>query len=424
MKKKYLILFLGLAAMLTFTACDPKPDLDLDKELKFSPLTVEQQKQKIEDNALVFVDQTEGLLETPAFVAIENFAVVFEGDPNGPMYAPLRGIATDIRNGNSNVLVGLERQMKVIQKDYEEDEGVVFGEYVYNFDTKEFDLKQELENKAIFRLPASPEAMENKDNNGLISFEFTESKILVPGSDDDDDDEGVYYPASAKLSIKVDGKTVLKASFTGKYFDDGMPKEVKQKLEIDDFSWEAKASNDKKEMSAEYAFKKGTKSLIKLAAETSGKFSFEDIDDSDDPDDVVDKIAINCQVMNIAIKAGIADVKGFAEAMDDIDWESLSEEVVAGQEVAIMNQYIVGYGYFTDDDVKFAGVDFYVEEIEYEYPVWDYQGDIYYETYIYYEAMPRFVLSDGSKMRLEEYVNSGFEELFEKIEEIVENYFD
>jgi hypothetical protein len=78
MKKKYLILFLGLAAMLTFTACDPKPDLDLDKELKFSPLTVEQQKQKIEDNALVFVDQTEGLLETPAFVAIENFAVVLK----------------------------------------------------------------------------------------------------------------------------------------------------------------------------------------------------------------------------------------------------------------------------------------------------------------------------------------------------------
>lgn len=134
-------MFLGLTAMLTFNACDPKPDLDLDKKLKFSDLTVEQQKQKIEGNALEFVDQTEGLLETPAFVAIENFAVVFEGDPNGPMYAPLRGIATDIRNGNSNVLVGLERQMKVIQKDYEEDEGVVFGEYVYNFDTEEFDFK-------------------------------------------------------------------------------------------------------------------------------------------------------------------------------------------------------------------------------------------------------------------------------------------
>ncbi len=423
MKRKSLFLFLGLTAMLAFNACEPKPDLDLDKKLEFSPLPVEQQKQKIEGNALEFVEHMEDLLETPAVNAIENFAVAFEGGPNGRMYAPLRAIATDIRNGKSNVLAGLERQMKVIQDDYDEGEGIVFGEYVYNFDTKEFDLKQELENKAIFRLPASPEAMENKDNNGLISFEFTESKILIPDSDDDDD-EGVYYPASAKLSIKVDGKTVLKASFTGKYFDDGMPKEVKQKLEIDDFSWEAKASNDKKEMSAEYAFKKGTKSLIKLAAETTGKFSFEDIDDSDDPDDVVDKIAINCQVMNIAIKAGIADVKGFAEAMDDIDWESLSEEVVAGQEVAIMNQYIVGYGYFTDDDVKFAGVDFYVEEIEYEYPVWDYQGDIYYETYIYYEVMPRFVLSDGSKMRLEEYVNSGFEELFEKIEEIVENYFD
>jgi len=46
MKKKYLFMFLGLTAMLTFNACDPKPDLDLDKKLKFSDLTVEQQKQK------------------------------------------------------------------------------------------------------------------------------------------------------------------------------------------------------------------------------------------------------------------------------------------------------------------------------------------------------------------------------------------
>jgi len=401
MKKKYLILFLGLAAMLTFTACDPKPDLDLDKELKFSPLTVEQQKQKIEDNALVFVDQTEGLLETPAFVAIENFAVVFEGDPNGPMYAPLRGIATDIRNGNSNVLVGLERQMKVIQKDYEEDEGVVFGEYVYNFDTEEFDFKQELKNKAIFRLPASPKAVENKDNNGLISFEFTESKILIPDSD------GEYYPASAKLSIKVDGKTVLKASFTGKYFDDGMPKEVKQTLEIDDFSWEAKASNDKKKMSAEYAFKKGTKTLVLLAAETTGKFSFDDFEDSEDPDDVVDKIAIYCQVMNLAIKAGIADVKEFAEEIDDIDEESEAE--YQNQKAEIMNQYIIGYGYFIDDNVKFASVDFYVEEYV--------SG-----TDTYYSIVPRFILSDESKVSLEEYVDSGFEELLEKIEEIAANF--
>ena len=74
-----------------------------------------------------------------------------------------------------------------------------------------------------------------------------------------------------------------------------------------------------------------------------------------------------------------------------------------------MNQYIIGYGYFIDDNVKFASVDFYVEEYV--------SG-----TDTYYSIVPRFILSDESKVSLEEYVDSGFEELLEKIEEIAANF--
>lgn len=177
--------------------CSCQSDLDLDKKLNFSPLPVEQQKQKIEDNALEFVEQMEGLLETPAFVAIENFIEIFAGEEEDEYdywAAPLRVIATDLRNGNPNVLVGLEKQMKIIQDDYDEDEGIVFGEYIYNFESEEFDLERELENKVIFHLPASQEAMESETNNGLISFEFTESKIAIPES------EGEKYPCKCQIS--------------------------------------------------------------------------------------------------------------------------------------------------------------------------------------------------------------------------------
>ena len=416
MKTNYLFLFIGLTALLTFSACDPESDLDLDKKLNFSPLPVEQQKQKIEDNALEFVEQMEGLLETPAFVAIENFIEIFSGEDEDEYdywAAPLRVIATDLQNGNPNVLVGLEKQMKIIQDDYDEDEGIVFGEYIYNFESEEFDLERELENKVVFHLPASQAAMESETNNGLISFEFTESKIAIPES------EGEKYPASANLSVKIDNKTALIASFTGVYFDDGMPKDVKQTLTIGDFSWEATFKNNKKQASVAYAFKKAKTTLMKLAAETTGKFAYDEIEntmESDgDPGDFVNKIAAQYQVMNLAIKGGIAKVKDFSDAMDAADeGKGLTEKAIRDQQASIMNQYIVGYGYFVDDNKKFADVDFYVEEYEYR----DWNG----QTYKDYDVVPRFKLSDGSKVTIEEYFESGFGDLIDKIRDLSESF--
>lgn len=417
MKKNFVFIVLGLLGVVFFNACEPKSDLDLDKKLNFSPLTVEGQKQKIESNALEFVEHMEDLLETPALQAIVNFVEIFAGEEEEEYeywVAPLRVIATDLRNGNPNVLVGLEKQMKIIQDDYDEDEGIVFGEYVYNFESEDFDLERELDNKVIFHLPASQAAMESKTNNGLISFEFAESKIAIPDAD-------INYPASAKLVVKVDNQDVLSASFSGAYYDDGMPKDVKQTLTIGDFGWEAKISNNKKKASAEYAFKKAKTTLMKLAAESTGKFEFSDIENTiqndGDPRDIVNSIAAQYQVMNLAIKGGIANVKKFADDMDATEDGSkgLTEKQIIERQVAVANQHIVGYGYFVDDNKKFADLDFYVNE--YEYEGWP-PGQIHVD----YEVAARFKLSDGSKVTIEEYVESGFGELIDKIAEIMESF--
>ena len=58
------------AAFLTFNAC--KSELDLDKELKFSKLSVEEQKQKIEESGTEFIDAMEGIQETQAMTTMMN----------------------------------------------------------------------------------------------------------------------------------------------------------------------------------------------------------------------------------------------------------------------------------------------------------------------------------------------------------------
>ncbi len=73
----------------------------------------------------------------------------------------------------------------------------------------------------------------------------------------------------------------------------------------------------------------------------------------------------------------------------------------ADDQVAVINKHLIMYGYFADKNQKFADVEFYVIET----------GDGY-------DFEPRFVLSDNSKVSIEAYMNEGFNDLFERLEEL------
>lgn len=407
MKKTNLFLSLGVILLSTI-ACDS--ELDLDKELKFSKLPVEEQKQKIEENGIQLVNAMEGLLETEAMVAMTNMIALNESD--GYYDAPMRKLISDLRRGNKNAISNFDKQMRVSYVDSD-----VWGEYSYNFQTGEMDKTRTLVNKLIMHFPADSITT---TNNAEITVNYEESSVKVPESED-------YYPSKITFTMKVNSNVVMSASFNGSYYSDGSPEQVTQTLNIDSYSWTAEVKNSKKKASESYEFKKGKTIILKSTAELNGKLTEEQLQNAFEngtPEDAIENFAVYFQAMDIAIKGGTTDFEELAKEIRIVNGNpQLTEKQYANEMVRILNKHLICIAFFVEENRKFAEVELYIEEVSKErYYYNSYTGQYEIQTYTDYVPTPRFVLSDGSKVSAEEFVQTGFDNLISKIEEMVESY--
>lgn len=414
MKKNVLFVLFGATILLTMNACKTD-ELDLDKELKFSKLSVEEQKASIEQNGLDFVTAMEGMQDTKAMTTLMNMLERTGGEID---YAPMQRLVSDIKNGRQKAFSNFDKQMRVSYVDSE-----VWGEYSYNFTTEEMEQVKTLTNKLIINFPATASATKN---TAKVTITYEDSEVAIPYAEDSDLD-GENLPSKIMLSMTVDGAEVMSADFNGTYYSDGAPKSVTQSLKMDTFEWTAEVKNDKKTASESYEFKNGKTTLLKSSAEVNGTLTesaltnaFED----ETPEDAISGFAVYAQVMDIAIKGGTKDFKGFMTEMNALDYEKLTDKQAAEKEAEILNKYMVCTAYFVDDNRKFADVEFFVDEEVDSYTYYDYYLKKYVtNTYYYYNLVPRFILSDDSKVAVEEYVMEGFDEIINKIEDM-ENDFD
>lgn len=407
MKKTNLFLSLGVILLSTI-ACDS--ELDLDKELKFSKLPVEEQKQKIEENGIQLVNAMEGLLETEAMVAMTNMIALNESD--GYYDAPMQKLISDLRRGNKNAISNFDKQMRVSYVDSD-----VWGEYSYNFQTGEMDKTRTLVNKLIMHFPADSVTT---TNNAEITVNYEESSVKVPESED-------YYPSKITFTMKVNSNVVMSASFNGSYYSDGSPEQVTQTLNIDSYSWTAEVKNSKKKASESYEFKKGKTIILKSVAELNGKLTEEQLQnafENDTPEDAIEDFAVYFQAMDIAIKGGTTDFEELAKEIRIVNGNpQLTEKQYANEMVRILNKHLICIAFFVEENRKFAEAELYIEEVSKErYYYNSYTGQYEIQTYTDYVPTPRFVLSDGSKVSAEEFVQTGFDNLISKIEEMVESY--
>lgn len=407
MKKTNLFLSLGVILLSTI-ACDS--ELDLDKELKFSKLPVEEQKQKIEENGIQLVNAMEGLLETEAMVAMTNMIALNESD--GYYDAPMQKLISDLRRGNKNAISNFDKQMRVSYVDSD-----VWGEYSYNFQTGEMDKTRTLVNKLIMHFPADSVTT---TNNAEITVNYEESSVMVPESEE-------YYPSEITFTMKVNSNVVMSASFNGSYYSDGSPEQVTQTLNIDSYSWTAEVKNSKKKASESYEFKKGKTIILKSTAELNGKLTEEQLQnafENDTPEDAIEDFALYFQAMDIAIKGGTTDFEELAKEIRIVNGNpQLTEKQYANEMVRILNKHLICIAFFVEENRKFAEAELYIEEVSKErYYYNSYTGQYEIQTYTDYVPTPRFVLSDGSKVSAEEFVQTGFDNLISKIEEMVESY--
>lgn len=392
------IIFLIATAIITLFALNSCADkLDLDKTLKFSTLSVEQQKQSIEQSGIDFVNKMDGMKDTKAMIAMQAFSSKSGSDVS---FAPaFRQLESNLSKNEVKSLEVFEKQMRAASV----DDNDIWGEWTWNNSLNEFEKNSDLTNKAIFNFPATETST---TNNAELTISFVNSSVVAP-----DTDPMQYMPSSISVVLKVDDKVAMTADFTATYKADATPTKAKQTLEIDKYKWTAEFINSLEEVSAKYEFKYGTETLIKMELGATGTMTADAFENSDGPQDVFTSGAVYFQVMNLACLGGVKDVNAFETEMNGI--KNTNDRAYADKQVSVINKHLKLYGYFVDKKLKFADVEFYVVESE----SWDYYSQTYVTDYNY---EPRFVLSDGSKVDIQTYFETGFEELIDKLKEYEE----
>lgn len=441
--------------MIALNSCKPDGQ-DPDATLTFSTLTVEQQKQSVEQNGLDFVTKMDGMQKTQGFIALTQLANL-----NGAMATPIAQLRTSLVKNDVKAMENFNKQMRVASGNAGDS---IWGEWTWNKTNKEFQKTAVLINKAILHFPADSASASTSTNNATLTVIYVESNVIVP-----DVDPVQYMPASLSVILKVGTTEALNAQFVGTYNNDATPTMLKQTLVIGNYNWSADYTNNKTDVSVIYAFKYDTQILLKYALGAKGSLTATQIqaamnDSTNRPQDVITSGYMSLQVMNIAVYGGITDTKGFADEGNALKPDSIVHHDIyydyteyiypksyRDKEVVIFNKYLKFYGYFVAENAKFADVEFYTAEgqepdyskqgtlvytttstnyyppavtVKYDYYDYDYNyntGVYTYTFYAYptktvYNAQPRFVLSDGSKITdFNKYANDNFTTLIDKL---------
>lgn len=402
MKRTCFLIATAIILLVSFNSCG-NSNLDLDKTLKFSTQSVEQQKQTVEQNGIDFVNKMEGMKDTKAMVALNAFSTNLNGSP--AFVKPMNQLRDNIMKNNVNSLETFNGQMKVMAA-----ENDVWGTYTWNPSKEDFDFVASTTKGITALFPATEGST---SNTGELKINYSESNVAAP-----DTDPVQYMPSSISLVLKVSGTVAMKADFSGSYNLDATPKKVTQTLEIEKYNWKLEFTNDDKDASFKYAFNYNTDVLVKFEAAAGGTLTATAIQNSINsenggPQDIFTSGAIYFQVMNIAFLGGFKDFKAFYNEMNS--YKNTNDRAYADKQVSSINKYLKLYGYYVDKNQKFADVEFYVVEstsTDIDYYVYPYQTI----TTTSYDYQPRFVMSDGSKVDIQTYMESGFEDLITKLE--------
>ena len=374
MKKK--LLFALTAILMVFMwSCD-KEGSDGDNDLDFTTESVEKQKERIEESGVEFSNAIERLNKTQAVKVLDYLSEILDFEIFDFDLFTTAQNWTDIKIIEKNIL----------QQNYGlrsiDDDGFEWGEYEYDFNRKELVKTKSLNNKLVIKFPANNTSSQN---NAILEISYTESNVSVPGIEDE------YLPSKIVVTLKVDSQVAMSFDFSGDYFGDGTPKSINTTVKVDNFTSTVSLSNNGSKATIKYDLKEGSTVLMELKLEATGELRIDAIDDESDDDieDMIHSLKADLKVVDIGARGGVSEYQKFQQELDAIyNNYNLPEREALEEETKVFNKYISLIAYFVKENSKFADIEFYVDRDEYGY----------------YMA-PRFVMSDGSKMNAEEFMN-------------------
>ncbi|MBT1708915.1 hypothetical protein KK062_11810 [Fulvivirgaceae bacterium PWU5] len=391
---------------------------------EYADLSVEENKSNLEDNGIEFANSVEALKNSSGIetsIAFSNFASDGDLAIGRKSSLPIFDLVNNLRDfGRSNkpldkTLAGMRtsEDIESIQTEFNN----VAGTYTYNSQEQVWDsVPGGGSGKIVFKFPSK----ENGTTNNAEYTIYDYKGVNVSNSAVSEDYAG-EYPAGLKIDLTIDGQKKLEYTFTAGYNSKGEPTSLTISVKVDAFVLAYEVSNDGTKASVKYSLKENDKNLYVLGADAEGNFDTDNIENSSGGDDVINKGTIYFQVLNIKF-SGEIDVEAL---MTDI--AAIPDEGGDAEEATAWNENSTMVVFYADSKTKIAEgevvavtktrtvTDWWSEECgwnendQWECPTYD-------EEFTAKEV--QLVFADESRMSMDMFVKTGFDELTEKLKDL------
>ena len=412
--KKNLFKMAGVVALTFAMSACTKDVLDLDKTLKFTALSVEKQKEAINESGNDFIENMNEVENSDGFKALSelNSSLSPDDAATAPMALIISKLKSNALTQDINALENIDKQIRSAASSSNPNslENVpLWGEFVWNSTSKEFDKVKVLYNQTIYSFPSSSKST---TNDATLNFDYKE--VIVQNS---------YMPESYSLKIKIGQNTILSFDYAATYDPDKTVTKEKNSLTIDKFNWNYEFKNNKKEISAKMTIKNGQTTLVKYEIGSAGVFTYNtmgnlsfDADNIKNPNsnggilpggsNAVNSGSMYFQVMDVAMLGGFKDYQAFYNELQVLSEKNTSyDEAYYNDQAKIYNKYLIMYAFFVKENNKFADVEYF--------------NEITTEPYKMYALKPRLILSDDSKVSdFNKYAADNFKTLNDKYHKV------
>jgi hypothetical protein len=379
-------LFLLIAAPIVFSACKKSNDSDPENdpsiyELPYDKEGVTANKAFMESEGRDFVKKIDDLSSNTAIEALKNFNRLGapELDITVTAFRQMTDGSQEVEALNSVLrTLTTERKSYILSK--------AFGIYKYNPSTKKWD-RSAATDKIEFQFPATENGNTNNTvltitykNSGKSYVENSTHYNYVynpqTGSYDVveiNTEETYELPSEGKARMTINNSEVLNLTSTYSYYEDKLPQLINVNLSLGSYTAKLETKNDNKLVSFKFSFGKGEETL--MALETNSNFSslsYDKLVNSKDD-----------EVLDLFVSANTTFAVGNVTMGGQIDYKAMHNELktVRDKEPASPDwaTYFGGIKYPNYND--YSSNDAYQKAVNDYYAKWDAAYKLYDAAY-------------------------------------------
>lgn len=369
----------------------------------YSDLTPEEQKDKLSEDAIVFLNDMEGLKNNEGLATLRTLNQFLERNP--------------IEVGD-DFLSSFEDIIKIEDLFYSFSWDKAEQEWVYTPTTGKGEI--------IFPVGSENGKVEftGKSSGVIVDIEDLDddydedmSAFIIPRGItpvEDEDESFVDIPKEISATIYLGNKVVGTVKMTAELVDSSsLPKNIKATYTLGEYTLDSEVVKAAKNR-ATTNLKKGNKFLMSAAIDLSGDLD-ELLNEEGDPGQMTGNIVIN--IMNTLAFTGGMDITKYNEAVDKADEEYSNSNQTSADE----KKYVEASSKAFNDYSNLSLVA--MQEQNYRIALLRSKAKLYkYPYYSYYEEVPVLKFNDGTEAEAEVYFSEGFDTVFQKIESLIKAF--